>query len=680
MSRIAQKKRSLRSLFDMRLGPVFAHEMIATSRRKRYFFLRFIYGLAILSLIAINYKTFTHEFENAFASLTGDWRMYGPRPFSLSQRKLELAQQIIGRFVNRTVVAFLNLQDAMIVLLTPAIVAGSIAIEKQRKTLHYLLTSQLTDGEIVLGKLAARLSHVAVFIAVGLPIVSLLLLLGGVDPIYVLFSYLNSCSTAFFLASLCLFVSCLARRAREATFLAYSAQTIWLLVPLINGEIPAVTYSAAFRWVPWANDQVLLANPLAFHLREFRSSAPAGSADTEFVSLSIILSVLQFFMGIGLVQLSVVGLRPIFARQGGGGRPTVWTASRSIRRFARPACGDDAILWKERYASPPSRLGRLLGVSLTVVAGVLLGYLLLEYARLAFWEMLEYGFDPSTIGDGPSSGLDISAQGEGFAAREELIVAIRSCTVAFYAFWAISVVGSAAGSVTSEIEEDTWVSLVSTPLSGRGIVLAKMLGALWRNRAPAVLMVVFWTVGFCLGALHPFGFFAGLIELVVFGWFLAALGTFVSLGAGNTMRALVWSFIVLFLVSGGYLLVLLPLGLPDQSPSVAVAAIPFLWNWSLLSFENVSGTPASRWIDTNYMKNSASLHIFDSNLSWFRSARRWEVVSACATGVLFFAVAAYGLTIGALSRFEKLVDRPSRVRSDATRGGSKGPARSVAGD
>ena len=68
----------------------------------------------------------------------------------------ETAEEIFSTFLTTQVVAVLAL--------TPAMVAGTIADEKQRKTLHYLLASQLSSLEIVGGKLAARLLHVVVLV------------------------------------------------------------------------------------------------------------------------------------------------------------------------------------------------------------------------------------------------------------------------------------------------------------------------------------------------------------------------------------------------------------------------------------------------------------------------------------------------------------------------------------
>ena len=65
-------------------------------------------------------------------------------------------------------------------------VAGSIAEEKDRKTLEFLLATDLRNREIILSKLGARLANLLLFILTGLPILSILQFLGGVDPNLVL--------------------------------------------------------------------------------------------------------------------------------------------------------------------------------------------------------------------------------------------------------------------------------------------------------------------------------------------------------------------------------------------------------------------------------------------------------------------------------------------------------------
>ena len=66
----------------------------------------------------------------------------------------------------------------------------------------------------------------------------------------------------------------------------------------------------------------------------------------------------------------------------------------------------------------------------------------------------------------------------------------------------LSVAGAAAASITSEHEDDTWVSLTATDLTGREIVLAKLLGSLWRARRLAAVIGLLLVAGVVVGSLH----------------------------------------------------------------------------------------------------------------------------------------------------------------------------------
>ena len=58
-------------------------------------------------------------------------------------------------FAEATFISVRRAQGIALLCLIPALVAGVIADEHQRKTLHYLLASRLSSAEIVLGKLGA---------------------------------------------------------------------------------------------------------------------------------------------------------------------------------------------------------------------------------------------------------------------------------------------------------------------------------------------------------------------------------------------------------------------------------------------------------------------------------------------------------------------------------------------
>lgn len=75
-------------------------------------------------------------------------------------------------------------------LMAPSFAAGAVTGEKERKTYEMLLASPLRPEAIVMGKLIAALTHLAILIFASLPIVMLCLPLGGVSIYEVLAAYL----------------------------------------------------------------------------------------------------------------------------------------------------------------------------------------------------------------------------------------------------------------------------------------------------------------------------------------------------------------------------------------------------------------------------------------------------------------------------------------------------------
>ena len=74
-------------------------------------------------------------------------------------------------------------------LMAPSFAAGAVSGEKERKTYEMLLASPINPESIVIGKLIAALTHLAMLIVASLPIVMLCLPLGGVSFYEVLAAY-----------------------------------------------------------------------------------------------------------------------------------------------------------------------------------------------------------------------------------------------------------------------------------------------------------------------------------------------------------------------------------------------------------------------------------------------------------------------------------------------------------
>jgi len=118
---------------------------------------------------------------------------------------------------------------SVILLAAPAATAGAICIDKARGTLLHLLVTDLSNWEIVWGKLIARLLPVFGLIAVSLPVLALCTLLGGIDPEAMLIGYAVTFGLAFFGSAMALLFSVWTRKTHESLLAAYLAEVLLLL-------------------------------------------------------------------------------------------------------------------------------------------------------------------------------------------------------------------------------------------------------------------------------------------------------------------------------------------------------------------------------------------------------------------------------------------------------------------
>ena len=219
-------------------GPVFAFELMSTARRGRFYLVRAFYAAVLFMILWTVHAAWTSE--------TG----------------AELPAHMVKWFAFSTYSGISIGQEILVLVLTPALVAGIVADEKQRKTLHYLLASRLTSPEIVVGKLLVRMLYVAVLLGVSLPVLSLLVLLGGIDPRLVLLACGATFSTAWFLAALSIWVSTIARRVREAFFVAYGLEALWLCSPFVLRNLPLTRWPILDDIARWLSGWVGGSSPL----------------------------------------------------------------------------------------------------------------------------------------------------------------------------------------------------------------------------------------------------------------------------------------------------------------------------------------------------------------------------------------------------------------------------------
>lgn len=143
-------------------NPVMQWELLVNLRRKRAFLLLLAYQVLLAAVVYFAWP------QDQRLDLTSN---------------PEQARKLVDLF-------FLG-QYVLASMMAPSFAAGAITGEKERQTYEMLLASPLRPAAIVLGKMVASLTHLAVLIFASLPIVMLCLPLGGVSPYEVMAAYLG---------------------------------------------------------------------------------------------------------------------------------------------------------------------------------------------------------------------------------------------------------------------------------------------------------------------------------------------------------------------------------------------------------------------------------------------------------------------------------------------------------
>jgi len=109
-------------------------------------------------------------------------------------------------------------QVILVCLLAPLFMAGAIQHERQGETFDILLTTPLTNLQIVLGTLLSRLFFVLVLLLSGLPLFAVLLIFGGVPVASIFVAFAVAALTATFVGSIAVTLSVLRAGGRKAVF------------------------------------------------------------------------------------------------------------------------------------------------------------------------------------------------------------------------------------------------------------------------------------------------------------------------------------------------------------------------------------------------------------------------------------------------------------------------------
>ena len=187
------------------LGPVFVNEWLTTSRRWQVYAGRSVFVAALL---------------------VGLWSAWVSRASNQGVPTIQIMASVGQGFFS----AIVFTQMTFTLMVAPASTAGAICQDRSSGKLEQMLTTELSDSEIILGKLAARLLPMLGLVTCALPALALSTLLGGVDPLALAGAFLITVGLAVLGCTLALTFSLWAAKPYESLLATYCAYGVWLLV------------------------------------------------------------------------------------------------------------------------------------------------------------------------------------------------------------------------------------------------------------------------------------------------------------------------------------------------------------------------------------------------------------------------------------------------------------------
>lgn len=521
------------------LGPIFNREWVILPRRPRHYPMRVAY-LGGLWVVALTAWLSTGQWQR-MATL-GETARLGPLLF-----------QILS-MVQLTFLLFFSALSA----------ASAVSQEKDRRTFILLLITDMRDREIVLGKIFGSLLPIVFLLAGTLPLLSSLLLLGGVAPFQVLEAMVILCSTALVAGS----VGGLVALWREKTFPALALTTLVLVLYLglvrTIGFVPGIAEQAAFRAQTMLDPFLALQSvldPLSY----------GGLFISPAYSFALIMTFLAFCLnawGMFMLRKWNPSGEPIMQREA----PESAGAEEKDRASAHAAPGPtryvqgNPILWREiftrAYGRKPLMIKLAYALALGLICFAALRPLLMGEERSAF-----------------------------FAAYGLLPVGVLSLLL---------VAAQAATSITSERDTGALDLLLVTDLSPQEFIFGKLGGILWNTKEylipPFVLSCVYAWFG-CLATppanqpqLAPAMNLTSLICLsagfLVMQSFAMVLGVHVALRNQNSRVAVLNTLGTIFFLTAGTLITI----------SLILINGRFEYQWASFIFFLAAGIGGLWWV------------------------------------------------------------------------------------
>jgi ABC-2 type transport system permease protein len=202
----------MHSLITDLFGPIFAKEMVEMARRWRYYQNRMIFATVVLFTLFVVYQNTYYRY-----TMRGGWTL-----------------QTLSKMAEAFFESYLWVQFVSVFLFVPFFLTGVISGEREQKTLDLLFTTQLSNRDIIFGKLGSRVVTMLLIILSGIPIIALTMLFGGVNSKIFYHGMLGTLVALLYVSSTAIYFSTITKTTLGALVRTYWWMLSWvLLVPML---------------------------------------------------------------------------------------------------------------------------------------------------------------------------------------------------------------------------------------------------------------------------------------------------------------------------------------------------------------------------------------------------------------------------------------------------------------
>lgn len=493
-------------------NPILVRVVYGASRRSRHLWLRTGY-LAALLLVVL------------FSLLS-----------AIGQEAASLAE--LAKGASQTFKYAAITQLALMCFMAPVFTASAITQERDAQTFNILLSTPLTNAQIVFGSLLSRLYFVIMLLVAGLPIFLTTMVYGGVTTSQIVESFALSGATAILTGALAIFVAMMGVGTRRTIFSFYLVIALYLLCVYMLGRWDR-TWIEASEANLWGRRMSWLTpiHPfLALDVALNRVYAPPYSRLGDYsavVRYALAYPSAFYVMWTTTLAFLLTTASILFVRRGvKTGEPTLLgplldRLGRHSDQLTRPprAVWRNPVAWRE--AKTRSTGGGLLRLAIIVGGFIGPGILFLYHLSGAF-------------------------------AAGEVRLWLSGMVIVQFALALIIALNTASTSMTKEKESRTMDLLLSTPLTSKYILWGKLRGLVSFTMpllfGPVVAVLAFGIYGLTQGGRPPAIWVETAIEvaalLVIYTALACVTALRISLVSRTNMTAVMYSVGVAILFCG----------------------------------------------------------------------------------------------------------------------------------